>query len=244
MKTALVTGSSRGIGRSIALALADEGFNIIVNYSGNEQKAQQVVQEIIEKGQKAVAVKADVSNFDEVKAMIDEGTATFGSLDCIVNNAGITRDNLAMRMKREEFTDVIDTNLTGVFNVIQAASRQLLRQRAGTIINVSSIVASIGNAGQVNYVAAKAGVEGMTKTFAREFASRGIRVNAVAPGFIKSDMTDVLDDSLVQTMKSQIPLGEMGQPEDVAHMVAFLASDKAKYITGQTFHVNGGMFMQ
>ncbi|MCO4096370.1 3-oxoacyl-[acyl-carrier-protein] reductase [Macrococcoides canis] len=244
MKTALVTGSSRGIGRSIALALADEGFNIIVNYSGNEQKAQQVVQEIIEKGQKAVAVKADVSNFDEVKAMIDEGIATFGSLDCIVNNAGITRDNLAMRMKREEFTDVIDTNLTGVFNVIQAASRQLLRQRAGTIINVSSIVASIGNAGQVNYVAAKAGVEGMTKTFAREFASRGIRVNAVAPGFIKSDMTDVLDDSLVQTMKSQIPLGEMGQPEDVAHMVAFLASDKAQYITGQTFHVNGGMFMQ
>ena len=244
MKTALVTGSSRSIGRSIALALADEGFNIIVNYSGNEQKAQQVVQEIIEKGQKAVAVKADVSNFDEVKAMIDEGIATFGSLDCIVNNAGITRDNLAMRMKREEFTDVIDTNLTGVFNVIQAASRQLLRQRAGTIINVSSIVASIGNAGQVNYVAAKAGVEGMTKTFAREFASRGIRVNAVAPGFIKSDMTDVLDDSLVQTMKSQIPLGEMGQPEDVAHMVAFLASDKAQYITGQTFHVNGGMFMQ
>ncbi|ARQ06701.1 3-oxoacyl-[acyl-carrier-protein] reductase [Macrococcoides canis] len=244
MKTALVTGSSRGIGRSIALALADEGFNIIVNYSGNEQKAQQVVQEIIEKGQKAVAVKADVSNFDEVKAMIDEGVATFGSLDCIVNNAGITRDNLAMRMKREEFTDVIDTNLTGVFNVIQAASRQLLRQRAGTVINVSSIVASIGNAGQVNYVAAKAGVEGMTKTFAREFASRGIRVNAVAPGFIKSDMTDVLDDSLVQTMKSQIPLGEMGQPEDVAHMVAFLASDKAQYITGQTFHVNGGMFMQ
>ncbi|TDM32596.1 3-oxoacyl-[acyl-carrier-protein] reductase [Macrococcoides canis] len=244
MKTALVTGSSRGIGRSIALALADEGFNIIVNYSGNEQKAQQVVQEIIEKGQKAVAVKADVSNFDEVKAMIDEGIATFGSLDCIVNNAGITRDNLAMRMKQEEFTDVIDTNLTGVFNVIQAASRQLLRQRAGTVINVSSIVASIGNAGQVNYVAAKAGVEGMTKTFAREFASRGIRVNAVAPGFIKSDMTDVLDDSLVQTMKSQIPLGEMGQPEDVAHMVAFLASDKAQYITGQTFHVNGGMFMQ
>lgn len=244
MKTALVTGSSRGIGRSIALALADEGFNIIVNYSGNEQKAQQVVQEIIEKGQKAVAVKADVSNFDEVKAMIDEGIATFGSLDCIVNNAGITRDNLAMRMKREEFTDVIDTNLTGVFNVIQAASRQLLRRRAGTVINVSSIVASIGNAGQVNYVAAKAGVEGMTKTFAREFASRGIRVNAVAPGFIKSDMTDVLDDSLVQTMKSQIPLGEMGQPEDVAHMVAFLASDKAQYITGQTFHVNGGMFMQ
>lgn len=244
MKTALVTGSSRGIGRSIALALADEGFNIIVNYSGNEQKAQQVVQEIIEKGQKAVAVKADVSNFDEVKAMIDEGIATFGSLDCIVNNAGITRDNLAMRMKREEFTDVIDTNLTGVFNVIQAASRQLLRQRAGTVINVSSIVASIGNAGQVNYVAAKAGVEGMTKTFAREFASRGIRVNSVAPGFIKSDMTDVLDDSLVQTMKSQIPLGEMGQPEDVAHMVTFLASDKAQYITGQTFHVNGGMFMQ
>ncbi|PKE61416.1 3-oxoacyl-[acyl-carrier-protein] reductase [Macrococcoides caseolyticum] len=244
MKTALVTGSSRGIGRSIALALADEGFNIIVNYSGNEQKAKQVVQAIIDKGQKAVAIKADVSNHEEVKSMIDQSIATFGSLDCIVNNAGITRDNIAMRMKREEFVDVIDTNLTGVFNVIQAASRQLLRQRAGTVINVSSIVASIGNAGQVNYVAAKAGVEGMTKTFAREFASRGIRVNAVAPGFIKSDMTDVLDETLVQTMKSQIPLGEMGRPEDVAYMVAFLASDKAHYITGQTFHVNGGMYMQ
>lgn len=244
MKAALVTGSSRGIGRSIALALADEGFNIIVNYSGNEQKAKQVVQAIIDKGQKAVAIKADVSNHEEVKSMIDQSVATFGSLDCIVNNAGITRDNLAMRMKREEFADVIDTNLTGVFNVIQAASRQLLRQRAGTVINVSSIVASIGNAGQVNYVAAKAGVEGMTKTFAREFASRGIRVNAVAPGFIESDMTDVLDDTLVQTMKSQIPLGEMGRPEDVAYMVAFLASDKAQYITGQTFHVNGGMYMQ
>lgn len=244
MKAALVTGSSRGIGRSIALALADEGFNIIVNYSGNEQKAKQVVQVIIDKGQKAVAIKADVSNHEEVKSMIDQSIATFGSLDCIVNNAGITRDNLAMRMKREEFADVIDTNLTGVFNVIQAASRQLLRQRAGTVINVSSIVASIGNAGQVNYVAAKAGVEGMTKTFAREFASRGIRVNAVAPGFIESDMTDVLDETLVQTMKSQIPLGEMGQPEDVAYMVAFLASDKAQYITGQTFHVNGGMYMQ
>ncbi len=244
MKTALVTGSSRGIGRSIALALADEGFNIIVNYSGNEQKAKQVVQAIIDKGQKAVAIKADVSNHEEVKSMIDQSIATFGSLDCIVNNAGITRDNLAMRMKREEFADVIDTNLTGVFNVIQAASRQLLRQRAGTVINVSSIVASIGNAGQVNYVAAKAGVEGMTKTFAREFASRGIRVNAVAPGFIESDMTDVLDETLVQTMKSQIPLGEMGRPEDVAYMVAFLASDKAQYITGQTFHVNGGMYMQ
>ncbi|MGZ9848828.1 3-oxoacyl-[acyl-carrier-protein] reductase [Macrococcus psychrotolerans] len=244
MKAALVTGSSRGIGRSIALALADEGFNIIVNYSGNEQKAKQVVQAIIDKGQKAVAIKADVSNHEEVKSMIDQSIATFGSLDCIVNNAGITRDNLAMRMKREEFADVIDTNLTGVFNVIQAASRQLLRQRAGTVINVSSIVASIGNAGQVNYVAAKAGVEGMTKTFAREFASRGIRVNAVAPGFIESDMTDVLDDTLVQTMKSQIPLGEMGRPEDVAYMVAFLASDKAQYITGQTFHVNGGMYMQ
>ncbi|MDJ1110765.1 MULTISPECIES: 3-oxoacyl-[acyl-carrier-protein] reductase [Staphylococcaceae] len=244
MKAALVTGSSRGIGRSIALALADEGFNIIVNYSGNEQKAKQVVQAIIDKGQKAVAIKADVSNHEEVKSMIDQSVATFGSLDCIVNNAGITRDNLAMRMKREEFADVIDTNLTGVFNVIQAASRQLLRQRAGTVINVSSIVASIGNAGQVNYVAAKAGVEGMTKTFAREFASRGIRVNAVAPGFIESDMTDVLDETLVQTMKSQIPLGEMGRPEDVAYMVAFLASDKAQYITGQTFHVNGGMYMQ
>ena len=244
MKTAIVTGSSRGIGRSIAIALAQDGFNVVVNYSGNASKAEAVVEEIKALGQDAFAIKADVSNMDEVKAMIDKTIETFGTVDCIVNNAGITRDNLAMRMKASEFNDVINTNLTGVFNVIQAATRQLLRQKSGTIINVSSIVASIGNAGQVNYVAAKAAVEGMTKTFAREFASRGIRVNAVAPGFIKSDMTDVLDEKLVEQMKSQIPLGQMGEPEDVANMVAFLASDKASYITGQTFHVNGGMYMQ
>ena len=244
MKTAIVTGSSRGIGRSIAIALAQDGFNVVVNYSGNVSKAEAVVEEIKALGQDAFAIKADVSNMDEVKAMIDKTIETFGTVDCIVNNAGITRDNLAMRMKASEFNDVINTNLTGVFNVIQAATRQLLRQKSGTIINVSSIVASIGNAGQVNYVAAKAAVEGMTKTFAREFASRGIRVNAVAPGFIKSDMTDVLDEKLVEQMKSQIPLGQMGEPEDVANMVAFLASDKASYITGQTFHVNGGMYMQ
>ncbi|UBH23250.1 3-oxoacyl-[acyl-carrier-protein] reductase [Macrococcus armenti] len=244
MKTAIVTGSSRGIGRSIAIALAQNGFNVVVNYSGNASKAEAVVDEIKILGQDAFAIKADVSNMDEVKAMIDKTIETFGTVDCIVNNAGITRDNLAMRMKSSEFNDVINTNLTGVFNVIQAATRQLLRQKSGTVINVSSIVASIGNAGQVNYVAAKAAVEGMTKTFAREFASRGIRVNAVAPGFIKSDMTDVLDEKLVEQMKSQIPLGQMGEPEDVANMVAFLASDKASYITGQTFHVNGGMYMQ
>lgn len=244
MKTAIVTGSSRGIGRSIAIALAQDGFNVVVNYSGNASKAEAVVDEIKALGQDAFAIKADVSNMDEVKAMIDKTIETFGTLDCIVNNAGITRDNLAMRMKSSEFNDVINTNLTGVFNVIQAATRQLLRQKSGTVINVSSIVASIGNAGQVNYVAAKAAVEGMTKTFAREFASRGIRVNAVAPGFIKSDMTDVLDEKLVEQMKSQIPLGQMGEPEDVANMVTFLASDKASYITGQTFHVNGGMYMQ
>lgn len=244
MKTAIVTGSSRGIGRSIAIALAQDGFNVVVNYSGNASKAEAVVDEIKALGQDAFAIKADVSNMDEVKAMIDKTIETFGTLDCIVNNAGITRDNLAMRMKSSEFNDVINTNLTGVFNVIQAATRQLLRQKSGTVINVSSIVASIGNAGQVNYVAAKAAVEGMTKTFAREFASRGIRVNAVAPGFIKSDMTDVLDEKLVEQMKSQIPLGQMGKSEDVANMVTFLASDKASYITGQTFHVNGGMYMQ
>lgn len=244
MKSAIVTGSSRGIGRSIAIALAQDGFNVVVNYSGNASKAEAVVEEIKALGQDSIAIKADVSNMDEVKAMIDKTIESFGTVDCIVNNAGITRDNLAMRMKSSEFNDVINTNLTGVFNVIQAATRQLLRQKSGTIINVSSIVASIGNAGQVNYVAAKAAVEGMTKTFAREFASRGIRVNAVAPGFIKSDMTNVLDEKLVEHMKSQIPLGQMGEPEDVANMVAFLASDRANYITGQTFHVNGGMYMQ
>lgn len=243
-KSALVTGASRGIGRSIALQLADEGYNVAVNYAGNKEKAEAVVEEIKGKGVDAFAIQANVANPDEVKEMIQEVVSKFGSLDVLVNNAGITRDNLLMRMKEQEWDDVIDTNLKGVFNCIQKATRQMMKQRSGAIINLTSVVGAVGNPGQANYVATKAGVIGLTKTAARELASRGITVNAVAPGFIVSDMTDALNDDLKDQMKSQIPLGRFGEDTDIANTVAFLASDKAKYITGQTIHVNGGMFME
>ncbi|HGX1051009.1 TPA: 3-oxoacyl-[acyl-carrier-protein] reductase [Staphylococcus aureus] len=242
-KSALVTGASRGIGRSIALQLAEEGYNIAVNYAGSKEKAEAVVEEIKAKGVDSFAIQANVADADEVKAMIKEVVSQFGSLDVLVNNAGITRDNLLMRMKEQEWDDVIDTNLKGVFNCIQKATPQMLRQRSGAIINLSSVVGAVGNPGQANYVATKAGVIGLTKSAARELASRGITVNAVAPGFIVSDMTDALSDELKEQMLTQIPLARFGQDTDIANTVAFLASDKAKYITGQTIHVNGGMYM-
>lgn len=242
-KSALVTGASRGIGRSIALQLAEEGYNVAVNYAGSKEKAEAVVEEIKAKGVDSFAIQANVADADEVKAMIKEVVSQFGSLDVLVNNAGVTRDNLLMRMKEQEWDDVIDTNLKGVFNCIQKATPQMLRQRSGAIINLSSVVGAVGNPGQVNYVATKAGVIGLTKSAARELASRGITVNAVAPGFIVSDMTDALSDELKEQMLTQIPLARFGQDTDIANTVAFLASDKAKYITGQTIHVNGGMYM-
>ncbi|CPC23240.1 3-oxoacyl-[acyl-carrier-protein] reductase [Staphylococcus aureus] len=242
-KSALVTGASRGIGRSIALQLAEEGYNVAVNYVGSKEKAEAVVEEIKAKGVDSFAIQANVADADEVKAMIKEVVSQFGSLDVLVNNAGITRDNLLMRMKEQEWDDVIDTNLKGVFNCIQKATPQMLRQRSGAIINLSSVVGAVGNPGQANYVATKAGVIGLTKSAARELASRGITVNAVAPGFIVSDMTDALSDELKEQMLTQIPLARFGQDTDIANTVAFLASDKAKYITGQTIHVNGGMYM-
>lgn len=242
-KSALVTGASRGIGRSIALQLAEEGYNVAVNYAGSKEKAEAVVEEIKAKGVDSFANQANVADADEVKAMIKEVVSQFGSLDVLVNNAGITRDNLLMRMKEQEWDDVIDTNLKGVFNCIQKATPQMLRQRSGAIINLSSVVGAVGNPGQANYVATKAGVIGLTKSAARELASRGITVNAVAPGFIVSDMTDALSDELKEQMLTQIPLARFGQDTDIANTVAFLASDKAKYITGQTIHVNGGMYM-
>ncbi|HAR4652866.1 TPA: 3-oxoacyl-[acyl-carrier-protein] reductase [Staphylococcus aureus] len=242
-KSALVTGASRGIGRSIALQLAEEGYNVAVNYAGSKEKAEAVVEEIKAKGVDSFAIQANVADADEVKAMIKEVVSQFGSLDVLVNNAGITRDNLLMRMKEQEWDDVIDTNLKGVFNCIQKATPQMLRQRSGAIINLSSVVGAVGNPGQANYVATKAGVIGLTKSAARELASRGIIVNAVAPGFIVSDMTDALSDELKEQMLTQIPLARFGQDTDIANTVAFLASDKAKYITGQTIHVNGGMYM-
>lgn len=242
-KSALVTGASRGIGRSIAIQLAEEGYNVAVNYAGNKEKAEAVVEEIKAKGVESFAIQANVANGDEVKAMIKEVVSQFGSVDVLVNNAGITRDNLLMRMKEHEWDDVIDTNLKGVFNCIQKVTPQMLRQKGGSIINLSSVVGAVGNPGQANYVATKAGVIGLTKSSARELASRGITVNAVAPGFIVSDMTDALSDELKDQMLEQIPLAKFGEDTDIANTVAFLASDKAKYITGQTIHVNGGMYM-
>lgn len=242
-KSAIVTGASRGIGRAIALELAKQGANVAVNYAGSVEKAQQVVHELQELGVKAFKIQADVSNETEVKAMMKEVVSTFGSIDILVNNAGITRDNLLMRMKEEEFDQVINTNLKGVFMCTKAVTRQMMKQRSGRIINVASIVGVSGNPGQANYTAAKAGVIGLTKTTAKELASRNILVNAVAPGYIATDMTDALNDEQKKAVFDLIPLGKLGQPEDVAKVVRFLASDDANYLTGQTIHIDGGMVM-
>lgn len=242
-KTALVTGASRGIGRAIALELAKEGMNVAVNYAGSEAKANSVVEEIKAGGGNAIAIKANVASMEEVQGMIKEVVSTFGSLEVLVNNAGITRDNLIMRMKEEEWDSVIDTNLKGVFNCTKSVTRQMMKQRYGRIVNVASVVGVAGNAGQANYVAAKAGVIGLTKTTAKELASRNITVNALAPGFIETDMTDELSDEVKSGMKGQIPLGRLGAAEDIAKATKFLVSDDANYITGQTLHIDGGMIM-
>ncbi|WP_210469434.1 3-oxoacyl-[acyl-carrier-protein] reductase [Sporosarcina sp. 6E9] len=242
-KAAIVTGASRGIGREIALNLANEGARVVVNYSGSKDKADEVVEIIKNAGGEAFAIQADVSNSESVKNMIDETIATFGSIDILVNNAGITRDNLLMRMKEDEWDDVISINLKGVFLCTKGVTRQMMRQRAGKIVNVASIVGVSGNPGQANYVAAKAGVIGLTKTTAKELATRNINVNAVAPGFITTDMTETLSEDVQKQMLANIPLGKLGSPENVAKTVLFLLSDDAAYITGQTIHVDGGMVM-
>lgn len=242
-KIALVTGSSRGIGRAIALELGKKGVNVAVNYAGNEQKAEEVVQELHDLGVKAIKIRANVADEQDVKAMIKEVTKEFGRLDILVNNAGITKDNLLMRMKVEEFDQVIETNLKGAFLCTKAVTRQMMKQRYGKIINIASIVGVSGNPGQANYVAAKAGLIGLTKSTAKELATRNILVNAVAPGFITTDMTNILTEEQKDAILSQIPLEKLGEPEDVANVVCFLASDDAKYITGQTIHVDGGMVM-
>lgn len=242
-KSAIVTGASRGIGREIALQLGREGAKVAVNYSGSKEKAEEVVQLIQDAGGEAFAIQADVSNADSVKNLIDETIATFGSIDILVNNAGITKDNLLMRMKEDEWDDVIDINLKGVFLCTKAVTRQMMRQRAGKIVNVASIVGVSGNPGQANYVAAKAGVIGLTKTSAKELASRNIYVNAVAPGFITTEMTDALSEEVREQMLATIPLAKLGQAEHVAKTVLFLLSEDADYITGQTIHVDGGMVM-
>lgn len=242
-QAAIVTGASRGIGREIALKLAQEGAKVVVNYSGSKEKAEAVVAEIIANGGEAIVHQANVANADEVKGLVDATMAAFGSVDILVNNAGITRDNLIMRMKEEDWDAVIDTNLKSVFLCTKAVSRQMMKQRSGSIVNVASIVGVAGNAGQANYVASKAGVIGLTKTTAKEFAARHIRVNAVAPGFIETEMTDVLPEDMKGAMLTQIPLAKLGQAKEIANVVAFLASDEASYMTGQTLHVDGGMVM-
>lgn len=242
-KVALVTGASRGIGRAIALSLAEAGADVVINYSGNEAKANEVAAEIEKMGRRALAIRANVAEFAQVEQMVEQVLSHYGKLDILVNNAGITRDNLIMRMKEEDWDLVIDTNLKGVFNCIKAVTRPMMKQRSGRIINISSVVGVMGNAGQANYVAAKAGVIGLTKSTAKELASRGITVNAVAPGFIETDMTDVLGENVREELMKLIPLSRLGKPEDVAHLVRFLASSGADYITGQVIHVDGGMAM-
>ncbi len=242
-KVALVTGASRGIGKAIAIELARQGVHVAVNFAGNAQKAEEVVAEVQSLGVQALAIKADVANSEEVIAMVKQTIEAFGSLDILVNNAGITRDGLIMRMKEEDWDAVINTNLKGVFNCTKAVTRQMMKQRYGRIVNISSVVGVLGNAGQANYVAAKAGVIGLTKTLARELANRNITVNAVAPGFIETDMTDELPDEIKQELLKQIPLGKLGKAEDIASVVRFLVSEDANYMTGQTLHVDGGMAM-
>ncbi|WP_100373238.1 3-oxoacyl-[acyl-carrier-protein] reductase [Bacillus sp. FJAT-45037] len=243
-KVAVVTGASRGIGKAIALELARNGAHVVVNYAGSEGRALEVVAECKDLGVQAVAIQADVANTDSVQAMMKEAIETFGRVDILVNNAGITRDNLIMRMKEEDWDAVINTNLKGVFNCSKAVTRQMMKQRYGRIINIASVVGILGNAGQANYVAAKAGVIGLTKTMAKELANRNILVNAVAPGFITTDMTDELTEEMKTMMLGQIPLGSLGDPKHIAAVVRFLASDDAAYMTGQTLNVDGGMVMQ
>ena len=240
-KVALVTGAGRGIGRAIAIALAEEGAEVIVNYNGSEERAKEVKQTIEENGGKASIYKCNVSDFEACETMIREIVKEHGHLDILVNNAGITRDNLIMKMSEEDFDAVINANLKGCFNTIKAVSRQMLRQRSGRIINITSVSGILGNAGQANYSASKAGIIGLTRTMARELASRGITVNGIAPGFVDTDMTKVLPEQVREAATAQIPLGRFGQPEDIANMAVYLASEKASYITGQIISVDGGM---
>lgn len=240
-KVALVTGASRGIGRQIALTLAERGATVVVNYNGSREKAEQVVQDIEKAGGKAECYGCNVADDTAVKEMIQYTAKTYGSIDILVNNAGITRDGLMMKMSEDDFDAVIDINLKGTFLCIKHASRLMLKQRRGHIINISSIAGIIGNPGQMNYVASKSGVIGMTKAAAKELGSRGITVNAVAPGLIDTEMTEVLSEELKGKMLEQIPLGRIGKTEDIANTVAFLASDESAYISGQVIGVDGGM---
>ncbi|MBQ8682521.1 MAG: 3-oxoacyl-[Selenomonadales bacterium] len=242
-KVALVTGASRGIGRAVAIRLAKSGAKIAVNYAGNQAAAEEVKQIIEQNGGEAILVQADISNAESVDAMVAQVMEAFGRIDILVNNAGITRDTLLMRMKEADWNAVIQTNLTGVFYVTKAVSKIMMKQRSGKIVNMSSVVGLMGNAGQANYAAAKAGVIGFTKSMAKELAARNITVNAIAPGFISTDMTAVLPDKVKEDLATKIPMGRLGEADDIASAVLFLVSDSANYITGQTLNVDGGMVM-
>lgn len=242
-KTALVTGAGRGIGAAIAKKLADKGATVVINYSGNDKAAQDTLDDITADGNKAEIYKCNVADYEEVEQMIQYVVQKYKKIDILINNAGITRDGLIMRMSEKDFDDVIDVNLKGTFNCIRHVARQMIKQRCGRIVNMSSVVGIAGNAGQVNYAASKAGVIGITKSAAKELAARGITVNAIAPGYIDTDMTRVLSDDIKDGIVSQIPLKRMGQVSDIADAAVFLVSDRASYITGQVLSVDGGMNM-
>lgn len=242
-KCAIVTGASRGIGRAIAKKLASLGANIVLNYRSNDEEALKVKEELLSYGVDVFLYKCDISDFNAVEEMIKASKEKFGKVDIMINNAGITKDTLLLRMKEEDFDKVIEVNLKGVFNCLKAITPVMVRQKFGKIVNISSVVGLVGNAGQVNYAASKAGVIGMTKSLAKEVGSRGITVNAVAPGFIDTDMTEVLGEKFKEEAKKSIPLKRLGKPEDVAGAVAYLVGNEASYITGQVLNVDGGMVM-
>jgi 3-oxoacyl-[acyl-carrier protein] reductase len=241
--TVLVTGGASGIGKACALTFAQAGYNVVVNYGHSEQAALEVTKQCIELGVEAFAVKADVSKQDEVNAMVDLTLKTFGSIDVLINNSGITKDNLLLRMTSEDFSDVLDVNLLGTFHCIKAVVKPMMKARKGKIINMASVIGQIGNIGQANYAASKGGIIALTKSVARELASRNVTCNAIAPGFIQTKMTDVLSDEVKSGILGQVPMARLGQPEDIAKVALFLASDAANYITGQVINVDGGMVM-
>lgn len=242
-KTVLVTGGSRGIGKEVALKFAEEGYQVIINYVSDKTDVEELQKEFEEKGVSSLIVKADVTREEEVKTLIEQAIEKFGAIDVLVNNAGITKDNLLMRMTEEEFDKVIEVNLKGTFIVTKAVTKYMMKKRQGSIINLSSVVGVAGNAGQCNYSASKAGIIGFTKSLARELSSRNIRVNAVAPGFIETDMTKVLPEAVKEAIHSQIPLKRMGKAKEVAELIYFLGSQKSSYITGQVINIDGGMVM-